>query len=319
MGRLPRVLLAVVIATSSWPLIAKEPVKPKVPPLAVFAFEERGSGTKGYGSKIGDFLVASLAERPELIVVERTDLKKSLDEQKLGLSGLVKPDEATQVGRLTGAKILIMGSIVELDSTLILSARITGTETGRIVGAKVKGKTNDDLADLAEKLAVQVLDAIDKRSDELIVATVTKEDRVAAIKKATGEKPLPKVWLQVAERHVGEATIDPAAETEFAKILEDVGFTVIDHKSGSRKQADVIVEGEAFSEFAGRHNDLISVKARVEIKAILRESGDRLATDRQTEIAVDLAEHIAGKTALQNAAAEIATRVLPRLTTTKAK
>ncbi len=125
----------------------------KIPPLAVFRFEERGSGTKGYGDKIGDFLVASLAENPELIVLERAELKKTLDEQKLNLSGLVKPEEATQVGRLTGAKIFISGSIVELDSTLILSARITSTETGRIIGAKVKGKTNDDLADLAEKLA----------------------------------------------------------------------------------------------------------------------------------------------------------------------
>ena len=152
--------------------------------MAIFSFEERGSGTKGYGDKIGDFLVASLAEKPELIVVERAELKKGrLDEQKLNLSGLVKPDEAVQVGRLTGAKILIFGSIVELDSTLILSARITSTETGRVIGAKVKGSTNDDLAKLAEQLADQVLVAMTKRSDELISKPVKQEDRIAVIKQ----------------------------------------------------------------------------------------------------------------------------------------
>ena len=118
--------------------------------------------------------------------------------------------------------------------------------------------------------------------------------------------------MHVTERHVGQRTIDPAAETELAKMMEDVGFTVIDHKIGNRKQADVIVEGEAFSEFATRQGDLVSVKARVEINAVKCESGERLATDRQTEIVVDLSEQIAGKTALQCAAAEIGIRLIPK-------
>lgn len=293
--------------------LCSEETKPGIPPLAVFPFEERGAGAKGYGAKVSDFLVACLAENPELVVVERAELKKTLDEQKLSLSGLVKPAEAARVGQLTGAKILVLGSIVELDSTLLLTARITGTETGRIVGAKVKGKTSDDLAELAEKLAVEVLSAMTKRSDELIVQPMSQADRVAVIKQAIADKPLPKVWVQIAERHVGQATIDPAAETELSKLLTEAGFTVIDHQDGHRKQADVVLEGEAFSEFAARHNDLVSAKARVEIKAVRRDSGEQLASDRQTEIAVDLAEQIAGKTALQHAAAELASRMIPKL------
>ncbi len=284
-----------------------------IPPLAVFPFEERGSGAKGYGSKISDFLVASLADDPALIIVERAELNKVLDEQKLSASGLVKPDEAVQIGRLTGAKLIVLGSILELDSTLILSARITSTETSRIAGEKVRGKTSDDMAELADKLDEKVLATLTERAGELIPKPMTRVDRLAAIKAAIGEQPLPKVWLQVTEEHVGQATIDPAAETELAKLMEDAGFTVIDHQDGNRKHADVIVEGEAFSEFALRNNDLISVKARVEIKAVRTSTRERIATDRQTEIAVDVAEQVAGKTALQNAAAEIASRLLPKL------
>ena len=40
-----------------------------------------------------------------------------------------------------------------------------------------------------------------------------------------------------------------------------------------------------------------------------------LATDRQTAVVVDLTEQIAGKAALQKAAAEIAERMLPKLVT----
>jgi hypothetical protein len=55
------------------------------------------------------------------------------------------------------------------------------------------------------------------------------------------------------------------------------------------------------------------VKARLEVKAIDRASGEVIAVERQTRVAVDLSEQIAAKTALQEAAADIAERLLPKL------
>jgi TolB-like protein len=308
-----RVLTLLMLSGITVPLLRADETAHSIPAIAVLAFEERGSGTAGIGEKISDFLTATLSADPELVVVERAELKTLLDEQKLSVSGLVRPDEAVQLGRLTGAKLLILGSVIELDSTLIISARITGTETGKIAGAKVKGKTDDDLAELAEKLAEEISRTVAARGKDLLATPVVPQDRAAAILKVLGEKPRPSVWLKVTERHVGQSTIDPAAETEIARLLHDTGFTVIDHKSGNMKQAEIIVEGEAFSEFAARHNDLNSVKARVEIMAVRRETNERIATERQTEIVVDITEQTAGKTALQNAAAEIALRLLPKL------
>ena len=57
---------------------------------------------------------------------------------------------------------------------------------------------------------------------------------------------------------------------------------------------------------------LISCKAGVELKAQKR-TGEALAVDRQTSMAVDIAEQTAAKTALQQAAAELAERLLPKL------
>jgi hypothetical protein len=61
-----------------------------------------------------------------------------------------------------------------------------------------------------------------------------------------------------------------------------------------------------------RKGNLISCKARVELKAQKR-TGEILAVDRQTSVAVDVAEQTAAKTALQQAAAELAERLVPAL------
>jgi hypothetical protein len=121
------------------------------------------------------------------------------------------------------------------------------------------------------------------------------------------------VYINVEERHVGQATIDPAAETELALYCTELGFKVIDPDEGDKDDADVLLIGEGFSEFAARHGNLISVKSRLEVKAVERKTGRVLAIDRQVTVAVDLTEQIAGKTALQDAAANIADRLLPKI------
>ena len=80
----------------------------------------------------------------------------------------------------------------------------------------------------------------------------------------------------------------------------------------SKEKADVEITGDAFSAYGMRKGNLISCKARVELKAQKR-TGEILAVDRQTSVAVDIAEQTAAKTALQHAAAELAERLVPAL------
>lgn len=260
-----------------------------------------------------DLLFVNLVTNPDLYLVEREEIDKLFSEQELNKSGLVNPGQATQIGYLTGAKILVTGSVLVVGDKLYVVAKIIGTETSRVLGASAKGDIDDELDGLVEELAMSVASTISERSKDLVAKPVTKEDRLAALVEKVGKGKRPSVWIDIPERHIGQTTYDPAAETELTLFCKELGFEVIDRKEGNRKDADVILTGEGFSQFASRHGNLISVKARLEVKALDRDSGKVLAIDRQTSVAVDLAEHVAGKAALQDAAVNIAERLLPKL------
>ncbi|MDD2240390.1 MAG: CsgG/HfaB family protein [Kiritimatiellae bacterium] len=306
-------LIASLTIGSAWVSPAEAQDGLAVYPTAIFPFHERGEGVKGYGNTASDILFASLVVNPDLLLVDREEINKTLQEQEMNLSGMVSPGDAVQVGSLIGAKVLITGSVIDADQSIYLVARIIGTETSRVLGESVKGKSSDAIGDLVEQLAEKVGATIAARASELVAPVKKPEERIAAVNAELGDKPRPVLMVSIAENHVGRATIDPAAETEFTLMARETGFEVVDPQAGSSKQADIIIRGEGFSEFAMRRGNMVSVKARLEVKAVDRATDRVIATDRQTVVVVDLSEEIAGKSALQDAAAQIAERMLPKL------
>lgn len=280
-------------------------------PSALLPFQERGAGVREYGAKVTDLLFASLAARPEFYLVERSEMQKLQDEQELNLSGMVVSDQAVQVGKLTGAKLLITGSVIESDNALLLVGKVIGTENSRVLGVSVAGKISDALPPLVQQLADKISQLLAEQAKQLVAPPVSAEDRAAALNNLLGDAPRPIISIQIVEHHVGQLAVDPAAETEIGFLASQAGFTVLDRTTADSKP-DVIIKGEGFSEFATRRGNMECVKARLELKAVECETGKLLAMDRQSTIAVDLSEQIAGKAALQEAAAQLAVRILPK-------
>jgi hypothetical protein len=280
-------------------------------PVAVFDFESKDENVSGLGPKVATLVNASLSAEPNLILVERAELDKVLGEQELGLSGTVTADSAAKVGNLTGAKVLVTGRVFKTDTELFIVAKIIGTETGRVYGELVKGGANASIADLSGDLSTKIAADVTAKGETLVAKVVTHEDRVARIKKELGDKKLPFISVKISEQHFGQAVIDPAAQTELSLILQQCGFTLVDDHSTNRPAIEIT--GEAFSEFGMRKGNLQSCRARIEIKARDVASGNIISIDRQTSVSVDIAEHIAAKTALQNGTDELAERLLPKL------
>jgi hypothetical protein len=117
--------------------------------------------------------------------------------------------------------------------------------------------------------------------------------------------------VHIPEQHFGRPVIDPAAQTELSLILQQCGFSLVDEKSSAKPE--FAIEGEAFSERGMQKGNLVSCKARLELKLRRMSDGALLAVDRQVSRAMDLSEHIAAKSALQNSAREIAERVVAKI------
>jgi hypothetical protein len=167
------------------------------------------------------------------------------------------------------------------------------------------------LIDAVTALAQELVGTAAKNAAALVATPVNAADELAKLRLSLEGKPRTVVSVRIPEQHFGRPVIDPAAQTELEHMLAELNFQLVDEKSGRRAQ--YAIEGEAFSERALQRGQLIACKARVEVKVRKLDTGEIVGSDRQTAVAVDLAEHIAAKSALQTAARQLADRVIPRV------
>jgi hypothetical protein len=299
--------------------------------VAVLNFETTSTETSSYGSAIPDLLTAFLSADPNLQLVERAQIKKILEEMSLGKTGIVDEESKAKIGHLTGAKFLITGRAMIVSQQLFITAKIMGAETGQVKALVAKGPLSGKLDEIVQDLATKISALMVEKAADMLPKIMTEKDVVDALQKQLEGRKLPKFAVLIPEGHVSHWTVDPAAETEVCFLLKSVGATLINTKEEGLSdwavdfikengkaiptglsEADIIIIGQGFSELAGATEKLISVKARVEMKAVDVKSGNILAIGRATATAVDLAENIAAKDALQKAAEEITLKLIPQ-------
>jgi TolB-like protein len=170
--------------------VAAPPPLPREVVVSVLPFDDRTKLPELSWIKKGlpDLLVAELARLPNVTVVQRDRLEEVIREQALQLSGRVDETSAVQVGRLTGATVLVSGSAAVAGKTLRMDVQMVGVERGAVLDtASAEGEISDPLA-VAKSLTAAVLarlnDAPGRRVGE---PTVPKGFAEAVGANANGE------------------------------------------------------------------------------------------------------------------------------------
>jgi formylglycine-generating enzyme required for sulfatase activity/TolB-like protein len=128
--------------------------------IAVLDFELRGDTfkTKDMGGIVAEWFITALVQDGRFQVVERALLKKIVDEQKLGMTGLIDESSSSQLGKILGVKTIITGSVLQIQDTLEVNARIINVSTGSIVAAEnIRSKTSGNLKEAIERLTSKIV------------------------------------------------------------------------------------------------------------------------------------------------------------------
>jgi len=127
----------------------------RLPTVAVLYFDYDGKSEELTVLRKGltQMLVSDLSDVDGVDLVERGRLQDLLEEQDLARSKRFDKSTALRVGKLLGARFLVLGRYFDLLGTLRVDARVVEVETGRVVrGVGGSGKMDDFLA-VEQKLA----------------------------------------------------------------------------------------------------------------------------------------------------------------------
>ena len=301
---------------------APDAAAPKALTVAVLDFAADTPGSPELGGQISEILTASLTGIDGFTLVDRSSLARALQEQELNLSGVVSADQANEVGKLVGARLLVTGKAFVVGKKTFLTAKVIGTETSLVEPVLVTGGKDADVGELAVELAEKIGARLREEGPRLVGDGDGPEpDPVPALRERLATRRLPVVAVGVEERHVTANPgrgVDPAVQTEIRLLLKECGVRVVEGDDAAKAEAGVslVIGGEAMSEFAARIGNLVSCSARAEVTVKDRKTGEVLFTHRETTRAVDLSEQIAGKTALQKAGRIVGLRILEHLATT---
>lgn len=128
--------------------------------IAVLDFELRGDKfeTLDMGGIVAEWFTTTLVQDGRFDVVERALLKKIINEQKLGMTGLIDENSSVQIGKILGVKTIITGSVLQIGKIIDVNARIINVKTGSIVAAEnIRSTSTENLRALIDQLTSKIM------------------------------------------------------------------------------------------------------------------------------------------------------------------
>ena len=133
------------------------------PGIAVLPFSNGGS----YGQAKEDYdalqrgiagmMISELARNPAARVVEREQIQQLIGEQNLGAQGRVDSATVARIGKITGARYMVMGTFVDFYGDFRIDVRLVNSETSEIVKTESDKVQRDHLFDLIRTISERLM------------------------------------------------------------------------------------------------------------------------------------------------------------------
>jgi TolB-like protein len=130
--------------------------------IAVLDFESIGS-EEHLGKAVSEIMRTELIDANRYRVVERAQINKAISEQKLQKSGLIDDKSAVELGKILGADLIVIGSVVKIGTSYTINSRMIDTKTGEAkLGKNVTGNDLNLLTALSRNLLDNLFGSIRK-------------------------------------------------------------------------------------------------------------------------------------------------------------
>lgn len=126
--------------------------------LAVLPFSVNAKGQEA--QRMGDVLAESVSVRlvntKTVRVIERAQLEQLVKEAAISQTGLMDEKTVQSVGKLIGAKYLVVGNVIVIENALQVTGRILDVKTGEILMASQVAGPKENVFAIGQKLATKI-------------------------------------------------------------------------------------------------------------------------------------------------------------------
>ncbi len=127
----------------------------KRPTVAVLYFDYTGKDAELAVLKKGlaQMFISDLSALEQVRIVERDRLQEIIAELKLQQSKRIDPKTAGRIGKLLGARFMVLGGYFAMMGTLRIDARVVEVETGRVIKSVGANGKQDEFIVIEQKVS----------------------------------------------------------------------------------------------------------------------------------------------------------------------
>jgi TolB-like protein len=164
------------------------------PTVAILYFDYSGKDPEMAVLKKGlaQMLISDLSSLDGVRLVERDRLEEILAELKLAQSGKIDPATASKVGKLLGARYMVLGGYFDLMNTFRADARLVEVETGKVLQSTGASGSPQDFLGVEQKLSESLAKILAAKATAAVIATPAPDPAAVASKDAPKKLTPPK-------------------------------------------------------------------------------------------------------------------------------